>query len=353
MKNKILMKGNIALCEGAIAAGVKGFFGYPITPQNEIPAHMSKRLPELGRVFLQAESEIAAINMVLGATTTGYRAMTSSSSPGISLKQEGISYIAGLELPAVIVNVQRGGPGLGNIAGSQADYFQSTKGGGHGDYRLLVLAPNSAQEMYDFGYLAFDLAEKYRNPVLILSDGIVGQMMEPVVLDKKIKEPPKLNEKWVLDGAKGRPPRFLRSLMMEEGVLEEHNWHLKEKYDRITKNETRCEETDTKDADIILVAFGISSRAAKSAVKSARKKGIKAGLIRPITLWPFPTDALRAAAKPGRKFLTVEMNLGQMVEDVRLAVCDKCPVELLSLPGGSVINEIDVLKKIQAIDNKI
>jgi 2-oxoglutarate ferredoxin oxidoreductase subunit alpha len=346
------MKGNIALCEGAIAAGVKGFFGYPITPQNEIPAHMSKRLPELGRVFLQAESEIAAINMVLGATTTGYRAMTSSSSPGISLKQEGISYIAGLELPAVIVNVQRGGPGLGNIAGSQSDYFQSTKGGGHGDYRLIVLAPNSVQEMYDFGYLSFDLAEKYRNPVLILSDGIVGQMMEPVVLGKKIKEPPKLNEKWVLDGAKNREPRFLRSLMMEEGFLEEHNWHLKEKYDRIAKHEVRFEEIETRDADIILVAFGISSRVAKSAVRTARKSGIKAGLLRPITLWPFPHEALLGLAKPGNKFLVVEMNLGQMVEDVRLAVNGKCPVDLLSMPGGSVINEIDVLNKIKAINGR-
>ena len=343
---KILLKGNIALCEGAIAAGLKAYFGYPITPQNEIPAHMSKRMTELGLVFLQAESELAAINMVLGAAGTGTLAMTSSSSPGISLKQEGISYLAACELPAVIVNVQRGGPGLGNIAGSQADYFQSTKGGGHGDYRLLVLAPSTVQEMYDFAYISFELAFKYRNPVLILADGIVGQMMEPISIDKN-KKPVKVDSKdWALTGAKNRPPRFHRSLLMNDDDLEKLNWKLNEKYKKIKENEIRYEAIDTEDADIILVAFGISARVAKVAARKAREQGIKAGLIRPITLWPFPEKVISDAAKPGRKFLVVEMNLGQMVEDVRLAVNGKCPVEFLGRPGGSVVNEQEILNKI-------
>jgi len=343
------MKGNIALCEGAIAAGCAAYFGYPITPQNEVPAHMSKRMVELGRVFLQAESELAAINMVLGASAAGKRAMTSSSSPGISLKQEGISYMAGCELPCVIANIQRGGPGLGNIAGSQADYFQSTKGGGHGDYRLIVLAPYSVQEMYNMAYMAFDLADKYRNPVLILSDGIVGQMMEPIEIPetKDKKELP--HKDWILDGAKGRQPRLIRSLLMEEGALEKHNWHLKKKYDEITKNETRFEAFKTEDADVILVAFGISARVAKAAAKQARKEGIKAGLIRPITLWPFPSEAIARLAAPGKKFLVVEMNLGQMVEDVQLAACGKSPVEFVGRPGGTPVNEKEVLDKIKLL----
>lgn len=342
---KTLIKGNIALCEGAIAAGCMAYFGYPITPQNEVPQYMSKRMTELGRVFLQAESELAAINMVLGASVTGTRAMTSSSSPGISLKQEGISYLAGCELPAVIANVQRGGPGLGNIAGSQADYFQSTKGGGHGDYRMIVLAPDSVQEIYDFGYESFGLAEKYRNPVLILSDGVVGQMIEPMTL----REYPKnkvLKKDWVLDGCLGREPRFIRSLLMNEGDLEKHNWKLKKKYDEIEKNEVRSETLNLEDSKIILVAFGISGRAAKSAMRQARQNGIKAGVIRPITLWPFPKNIISDAAKPGRKFLVVEMNLGQMVEDVRLAVNGRCPVEFLGRPGGAVVNQEEILEKI-------
>jgi 2-oxoglutarate ferredoxin oxidoreductase subunit alpha len=346
---KILLKGNIALCEGAIAAGLKAYFGYPITPQNEIPAHMSKRMTELGLVFLQAESELAAINMVLGAVSTGTLSMTSSSSPGISLKQEGISYLAACELPAVIVNVQRGGPGLGNIAGSQADYFQSTKGGGHGDYRLLVLAPSTVQEMYDFAYMSFELAFKYRNPVLILADGIVGQMMEPIAIDKN-KKPVKADSKdWALTGTKNRPPRFLRSLLMNDDDLEKFNWKLNEKYNKIKENEVRYEAIDIEDADIILVAFGISARVAKVAARKAREQGFKAGLIRPITLWPFPEKVISDAAKPGRKFLVVEMNLGQMVEDVRLAVNGKCPVEFLGRPGGSVVNEQEILEKIKSI----
>lgn len=345
------MKGNIALCEGAIAAGCAAYFGYPITPQNEVPAHMSKRMVELGRVFLQAESELAAVNMVLGAVAAGKRAMTSSSSPGISLKQEGISYLAGCELPAVIVNVQRGGPGLGNIAGSQADYFQSTKGGGHGDYRLIVLAPHSVQEMYDFAFEAFDLAERYRNPVLILSDGVVGLMMEPVALTAKTPAPA-ANKDWILDGCKGREPRLIRSLLMGEGDLEKHNYDLKKKYDTIKDKEVRFEAQNIDDADVILVGYGLSARVAKSAVRNARKSGIKAGFIRPITLWPFPEKAIREAAKPGRKFLVIEMNMGQMVEDVRLAVNGACPVEFLGRPGGGLIHEKDVLETLKKMTGK-
>ncbi|MBN1621372.1 MAG: 3-methyl-2-oxobutanoate dehydrogenase subunit VorB [Endomicrobiales bacterium] len=348
-KNKILMKGNIALCEGAIAAGCLAYFGYPITPQNEVPAHMSKRMVELNRVFLQAESELAAVNMVFGASLTGTRAMTSSSSPGISLKQEGISYLAGCELPAVIANVQRGGPGLGNIAGSQSDYFQTTKGGGHGDYRTITLAPFSVQEMYDFTYQAFNLAEKYRNPVMILSDGVVGQMMEPVVIRQDKPQKQKHNRSWVLDGCKNRKPRLIRSLLMAEGALEEFNWKLKKKYDEIRKNEIRVETQDIEDADIILVAFGIAARVAKAAMKQARSEGIKVGYIRPITLWPFPENVIRDAARGKRKFLVAEMNLGQMVEDVRLAVEGKCPVDFLGRPGGGLINQEELLNKIRSL----
>ncbi|MHB9154359.1 MAG: 3-methyl-2-oxobutanoate dehydrogenase subunit VorB [Endomicrobiales bacterium] len=348
---KKLMKGNIALCEGAIAAGCKAYFGYPITPQNEVPAHMSKRMVELGRVFLQAESELAAINMVLGASVTGARAMTSSSSPGISLKQEGLSYLAGCELPAVIANVQRGGPGLGNIAGSQADYFQATKGGGHGDYRLIVLAPHSVQEMYDLTFEAFNLADKYRTPVMILSDGVIGQMMEPLSLDTvtpgDITVPPAKD--WILDGCKGREARSVHSLLMGEGDLEKHNWDLKKKFDEITRSETRFEAQNTDDAELVLVAFGLSARVAKSAMRKARLQGIKAGCIRPVTLWPFPEKAVRDAAKSGRKFLVVEMNMGQMVEDVQRIVNGVCPVEFLGRPGGAPVNEQEVFEKIRAL----
>jgi 2-oxoglutarate ferredoxin oxidoreductase subunit alpha len=348
---KILMKGNVALCEGAIAAGCKAYFGYPITPQNEVPAYMSKRMVELGRVFLQAESELAAVNMVLGASVTGTRAMTSSSSPGISLKQEGISYLAGCELPAVIVNVQRGGPGLGNISGSQADYFQAVKGGGHGDYRLIVLAPHTVQDMYDHALLAFDLAEKYRTPVMILADGVVGQMMEPLALPEAVnaQEHAPAPKEWVLDGCRGREPRSVRSLLMADGALEEHNLRLKKKYETIQKNEVRFETSDVEDADVVIVAFGIAARVAKAVARRARQAGIKAGVIRPVTLWPFPTDAIRAAVRPGRKFLVAEMNLGQMVEDVRLAVNGACPVEHIGRAGGGLLSEQQVFEKVQQI----
>ncbi|MCL1971445.1 MAG: 3-methyl-2-oxobutanoate dehydrogenase subunit VorB [Endomicrobia bacterium] len=343
---KKLVKGNIALCEGAIAAGLKSYFGYPITPQNEVPAYLSRKMVELGRVFVQAESEIAAANMVLGAAVTGARAMTSSSSPGISLKQEAISYMAGMQIPALIVNIQRGGPGLGNISGAQSDYFQAVKGGGHGDYRLIVLAPNSVQEMYEMAYDSFDLAEKYRTPVMILADGIVGQMMEPVEFNRPEKKD--FEEKsWHLNGCKGRAPRSIQSLLMKDGVLEKHNINLQEKYKTISKNEARFETYKTDDARVIITAYGISSRIAKSAVKLARKEGIKAGLFRPKTLWPFPSEAIAALAKPGVKFLSAELSHGQMIEDVKLAVNGKVPVEFLGKAGGAIITEQEIVIKIK------
>jgi len=345
---KKLVKGNVALCEGAIAAGLKAYFGYPITPQNEVPAYMSRKMVELGRVFIQAESELAASNMVLGAAVSGARAMTSSSSPGISLKQEAISYMAGMQLPALIVNVQRGGPGLGNIAGAQSDYFQAVKGGGHGDYRIIVLAPNSAQEMYEMAYDAFDLAEKYRTPVMILSDGVIGQMMEPIEYnraEKKEFEP----KDWCLNGCKGREARSVQSLLMKEGALEQHNINLQAKYKKISENEVKFETYKTEDAEIVIVAYGISSRIAKSAVKIARKEGLKAGLLRPKTLWPFPSEAISALAKKGTKFLVVELSHGQMIEDVKLAVNGKCPVEFLGKAGGGVVTEQEIVEKIKAI----
>jgi 2-oxoglutarate ferredoxin oxidoreductase subunit alpha len=274
--------------------------------------------------------------------------MTSSSSPGISLKQEAISYMAGMEVPSLIVNVQRGGPGLGNISGAQSDYFQAVKGGGHGDYRLIVLAPNCAQEMYDFAYDAFDLAQKYRIPVMILADGIVGQMMEPVEFNKSEKKEFADND-WALTGCKDRPPRSIKSLLMKDGVLERHNLDLLAKYKTIEENEVQYETYFTDDAEIIITAFGISSRISKSAVKLARKEGIKAGLLRPKTLWPFASKAINSLAKIGTKFLSVELNHGQMVEDVRLAVDGKCPVEFFGKAGGGIVSQREILQKIKEI----
>jgi len=357
---RILMKGNEAISEGAIAAGCQAYYGYPITPQNEIPAYMAKRMVELGRIFLQAESELAAINMVFGSAVAGARAMTSSSSPGISLKQEGISYLVGCELPAVIVNVQRGGPGLGNISGAQGDYFQATKGGGHGDYKVIVLAPYSVQEMYDLTYLAFDLADKYRNPVIILTDGVLGQMLEPVVLHSKEQRAMSNEVKdWILDGCKGREPRKIRSLLMAEGALEEHNWKLNEKYSKIKKNEVLYEVYNLDDAKIVLVAFGIAARVCKGAMNIAWEKGLKVGMIRPITLWPFPekiiadtVKRLCSTAYPLHRspaILVVEMNLGQMVEDVKLAVNGKVPVEFYGRPGGGLVTKEEILERIEKI----
>jgi len=339
------MTGNDAIGEGAIRAGCDCYFGYPITPQNELTAYMAEHMLDKGRVFIQAESEIGAINMVFGAAAAGKRAMTSSSSPGISLKQEGISYLAGAELPAVIVNVQRGGPGLGNIAPSQADYFQATKGGGHGDYRQIVLAPDSVQEMHDLTVLAFELADKYRNPAMILADGRLGQMMEPLCLHEGTPPSVPLKE-WALTGAQGREPNVIRSLHLAEGELEEANILLQQKYERVAEKEVRCEERMTDDCEVLLVAYGTSARIAKGTLNTARAGGIKAGLLRPITLWPFPNERLSALSERVRAILVVEMSGGQMLEDVQLAVEGNSPVFFEGRMGGGVPREADILGKI-------
>jgi 2-oxoglutarate ferredoxin oxidoreductase subunit alpha len=342
------MCGNEALAEAAIIAGCDAYFGYPITPQNEIPAYMSRRMPEEGRVFVQCESELAAINMVFGASATGKRAMTSSSSPGISLMQEGMSYLAGAELPAVVVNVMRGGPGLGNIAPSQADYFQATRGGGHGDYRTIVFGPSSVQELADCMPLAFDLADQYRMTVAVLADGILGQMMEPIVLEKKPRRklPPK---DWALTGAKDRPQNIVRSLWLAEGVLEKLNYKLKAKYEQVEKSEVLCEEYDLDDAKLIVVAYGIAARIVRGAVQKAREDGIKVGWIRPITLWPFPMEQIGKAADEFRIFLVVELSNGQMVEDVKLAVAGKSQVLFYGRPGGGIPTVDEILEKIRQL----
>jgi 2-oxoglutarate ferredoxin oxidoreductase subunit alpha len=342
------MCGNEALGEAAIIAGLDAYFGYPITPQNEITAYMSRRMPEEDRVFVQSESELAAINMVYGAAATGKRAMTSSSSPGVSLMQEGISYLAGAELPAVIVNVMRGGPGLGNIAPAQSDYFQSTRGGGHGDYRTIALGPSSVQELVDCMPLALDLADEYRIPVMVLADGILGQMMEPVVLEKKPsrKLPPK---DWALTGADGREQNIVRSLRLKEGTLEQHNYKLQARYKEIEAKEVICEEYQVESAEIVVVAYGVAARIVRSAVDEARAEGIKAGWIRPVTLWPFPHEQISKAAEDFKIFLTVEMSLGQMVEDVKLAVAGKAPVLFYGRPGGAVPTVEQILEKIRQL----
>lgn len=348
MCNRTLMCGNEALGEAAILAGVDAYFGYPITPQNEVTAYMSRRMPEERRVFVQCESELAAINMVFGASATGKRAMTSSSSPGISLMQEGISYLAGAELPAVVVNVMRGGPGLGNISPSQGDYFQATRGGGHGDYRTIVLAPSTVQELADCMPLAFDLADKYRMTVIVLADGILGQMMEPIVLEKKPRAdlPPK---DWALTGALGREQNIVRSLRLGEGLLEQLNYKLQAKYRKIERQEVRCEQYELDDADIVVVAYGVAARIVRSAVDAARDEGIKVGWIRPITLWPFPYNQINMAANKLRIFLAVEMSCGQMVEDVKLAVAGKAPVLFYGRAGGSVPTVEQILEKIKQL----
>jgi len=342
------MCGNEALAEAAIIAGVDAYFGYPITPQNEIAAYMSKRMPEEGRVFVQSESELAAINMVFGASATGKRTMTTSSSPGISLMQEGISYLAGAELPAVVVNVMRGGPGLGNIAPSQGDYFQATRGGGHGDYRTIVLGPSSVQELADCIPLAFDLADQYRMTVVVLADGILGQMMEPVVLEKKPRRKPPSKD-WALTGAEGREQNIVRSLRLSEGGLEKHNYKLKATYEQVQKNEVLCEQYEVESAEIVVVAYGVVSRIVRSAVNKAREEGIKAGWIRPVTLWPFPTEQISKAGDDFKIFLTVEMSCGQMVEDVKLAMAGKAPVLFYGRPGGGVPTVDEILEKIKQL----
>lgn len=332
------MKGNVALAEGAIIAGCRYYFGYPITPQNEVPEYMSWRLPEVGGTFVQAESETASINMLYGAAAAGARAMTSTSSPGFSLMQEGVSYIAGAHLPCLIANVQRGGPGLGNIAPAQADYFQAVKGGGHGDYRLIVLAPASPQEMMDFAILGFELADKYRIPALILSDGLIGLMMESVEIPEDYKPNPPAKP-WALTGAKGRQRNVIRSLWLDEDGVWRNNLALQEKYARIAENEARFEPYFIEDAEVAIVAYGASSRVARTVVERLRADGYKAGMIRPITLWPFPSDAVAALTDQVKSFYAVEMSAGQMVEDVKLAVNGKKPVHFYGTLGGKMIDE--------------
>jgi len=351
VNRKVLMCGNEAMSEAAVRAGCRFYFGYPITPQNEVPAYMAMRMPQVGGTFIQAESEIAAINMVFGAAAVGARAMTSSSSPGISLKQEGISYLCGCELPAVIANVVRGGPGLGNIGPSQSDYFQATRGGGHGDYRTMALAPSSVQELADFTFLAFGLAEKYRNPVLILSDGILGQMMEPVVLPDPI-ETNLPRKDWVLTGAKNRPPRVIKSLYLDVTVLEKQNFKLREKYRRMEREDIRFEEISMDDAEVVLVAYGSVARICRSAVRQLREAGHRVGLFRPITVWPFPYEALARFADKARFFLALEMSMGQMVEDVKLAVAGRTPVRFYGRTGGCVITVEEVVRQIEMLKEK-
>lgn len=345
MSKKILMSGNEACAEGAILAGCRFYAGYPITPQNEFTEYMAKRMPEVGGVFIQSESEIAAINMVFGASLTGSRAMTSSSSPGISLKQEGISYLAGCELPAVIVNVVRGGPGLGNIAPAQSDYFQATKGGGHGDYHSIVLAPSSAQESMELSMLAFELADKYRIPSIILSDGLLGQMMEPLQLSA-VRRRPSAKKPWALTGCKNRKPRFIKSLLLGEGELEAFNNKLQRKYNAIKEKEIRYEALNTSDAEIVLVGYGSIARILKSVVLKLRKKGVKIGVVRPITLWPFPSKVLNQLSKKAKRFFVVEMSTGQMVEDVKLAVCGNADVEFYGRSGGGIPGEEEIIKQV-------
>ena len=335
MTDKVLMKGNEALAEAAIMAGCRHYFGYPITPQTEVAAYMAKRMPKIGGTFLQAESEIAAINMVYGVASAGYRVMTSSSSPGIALKSEGLSYLAGADLPALVINVQRGGPGLGGIQPSQSDYFQATKAGGHGDFRMIVLAPASVQEMADLTVKGFDLADKYRVTSMILADGTMGQMMEPVSLN--YGEPTKYDKSWAVTGTNcARPHNIVNSLFLQPDELEKFNFTRYERYQQIEENETMYEEYMMEDAEICVVAFGISARVAKNAIVQARAEGIKVGMIRPITLWPFPKAPMLKAAEKVHTFISVEMSMGQMIEDIELAIRCRRPVKLCNRVGGMI-----------------
>ncbi len=341
-----LLRGNEVIAEAAIRAGCMCYFAYPITPQAELLEHMARNMPRLGRTFIQAESEVAAISMVYGAASAGVRAMTSSSSPGISLKQEGISYLAGSNLPAVIVNVVRGGPGLGNIAPSQCDYFQATKGGGHGDYHMIVLGPSTVPEAAQLTTLAFDLADLYRTPVMILADGLLGQMLEPVELPEPIDPASLPRKEWATTGAAGRDPNIILSFDLGPDNLKRMNEALQAKYCEIRKREIRYEESDVADADLVIAAYGSTARIAKSALQMARAEGLKVGLFRPITLWPFPYDALRAVADHVNTVLTVEMSAGQMWEDVRLAVAERAKTPFYGEMGGvvptprSILNEV-------------
>ena len=351
MADKVLMKGNEAIAEAAIIAGCRHYFGYPITPQTEIAAYMAKRMPKIGGVFLQAESEIAAINMVYGVAATGKRVMTSSSSPGISLKGEGISYLAGADLPSLIINVQRGGPGLGGIQPSQSDYFQATKGGAHGDFHMIVLAPASVQEMAELTVKGFDLADKYRMTSMILADGTMGQMMEPVSLDIPVGET--VEKPWAVTGTKmQREHNVVNSLFLKPEILEQTNFERYERYEVIKQNEVMYEEYLMDDAEICIAAFGIAARVSKNAINEARKQGIKVGMIRPITLWPFPEKQFAAAAEKVKSFISVELSMGQMIEDIKLAVNGKADVTLCNRSGGMIPSPEQVLAAIKAAAEK-
>ena len=348
MADKVLMKGNEALAEAAIQAGCRHYFGYPITPQTEVAAYMAKRMPKIGGCFLQAESEIAAINMVYGVASAGKRVMTSSSSPGISLKEEGISYLAGADLPAFIVNVQRGGPGLGGIQPSQSDYFQSTRGGGHGDYHIIVLAPSSVQEMADLTVKGFDLADEYRMPAMVLADGTMGQMMEPVTMGNY--QPKTVEKPWAVTGTKlARPHNIVNSLYLNPEELERTNFERYARYAVIEQKEAMYESFLMEDAEICVTAFGIASRVSRNAVLAARAEGIKVGMLRPITLWPFPKAPFAEAADRVSAFISVELSMGQMIEDVELATRCKRPVYLCNRTGGMIPSPEQVLAKIKEI----
>ncbi len=348
MSEKILMKGNEAIGEAAVVAGCRHYFGYPITPQSELIEYMARRMPQVEGVFLQAESEISAINMVYGASAAGCRVMTSSSSPGVSLKQEGISYLNGAQLPCVVVNMQRGGPGLGSIQPGQADYFQATKGGGHGDYHNIVLAPNSVQEMADITIDAFDIADKWRNPVMLLGDGALGQMMEPV--EFRESKSSSVEKPWATTGLRGRTAHnIVNSLFLQPDLMENHNHVLQAKYKKIAEAETRWESIQTEDAELIVSAYGITSRIAQTAMTKARAAGVKVGMIRPITLWPFPEKPIAEAARTAKSFLVFEMSAGQMVEDVKLAVNGACPVHFYGRTGGMLPTPKELYEKIMSV----
>ncbi|MFH1240817.1 MAG: 3-methyl-2-oxobutanoate dehydrogenase subunit VorB [Pseudomonadota bacterium] len=340
---KMLMSGSHVVAEAAVRAGCRYYFGYPITPQNELPEYLSARMLDVGGTFIQGESEIGSINMVLGASVAGGRAMTSSSSPGISLKQEGISYMAGMEIPAVIINMMRGGPGLGNIAPSAADYFQATRGGGHGDYRTPVLAPAGCQELADLTFVAFDLADKYRTPVLILGDGLMGQVMEPVVFPDFIDLDDLPKKDWILDGCEGREPRAIFSMLLgQKGELYYHNMHLQEKYDKITAKEQRWEANCPEEAEMFVVAYGTAARIAESAIQELEAEGMTLGLFRPITLWPFPKLPLRELSRKVTKVAVFEFSAGQMIEDVVLSVGERAEIWFHGLPGGIIPTPAEV-----------
>ena len=346
MPDKVLMKGNEAIAEAAIMAGCRHYYGYPITPQTEIAAYMARRMPKVGGTFLQAESEIGAINMVYGTAAAGKRVMTSSSSPGISLKSEGLSYLAGSDLPAFVVNIQRGGPGLGGIQPSQSDYFQATRSGGHGDFRRIVLAPDSVQEMFDLTFKGFELADQYRMTSMMLADGVLGQMMEPVALRENVSPEPE--KPWALTGTGGkRPPNIANSLYLDPAELEQMNFRRYERYEQVEENEAMYEEYMLDDATLCVAAYGAAARISKNAIDLARAKGIKAGLLRPITVWPFPKKAFRETADRVNAFVTVELSMGQMIEDVELSIRCMRPVLLCRRTGGMLPSPEEILLKIE------